>query len=85
MNKSLVKEGNVIWTLTFHGDRNADSINTTVEDGINVIRIPRPSSTINESYEDKFINQNEQMKIGIHYLMDHIFCDFNMVVLHGYF
>lgn len=85
VNKSLAKEGNVIWTLTFHGDRNVDSINTTVEDGINVIRIPRPSSTITESYEDKFLNQNEQMKIGIHYLMDHRFCNFNMVVLHGYF
>lgn len=85
VNKSLVKEGNNVWTLTFHGDKNVDSIETTVEDGVHVVRIPRPAYIKNETYENEFINQNKQMKIGIDYLIDNAVCNFNMVILHGYF
>lgn len=56
----------------------------SVEDGVHIVRVPRPDPTIG-GYNEQFLSQNTSIKHGLQWLCENNLKGFDLIVLHGYF
>lgn len=85
LNKLLVNNGFEPWVITFSKDANIDKCQLDDEEGVHVIRIPRPAKNSDASYTASFIEQNKQMTEGINWITRNVEEKFELIVIHGYF
>lgn len=85
LNKLLAGNGFQVWVITFWNDADIDKIQLNNEEGVHVIRIPRPAKNAAATYTAAFTEQNKRMIQGINWIVNNIKEKFELIVIHGYF
>lgn len=85
LNKFLTKRGFEPWVITFWEDPKTFQTELSIEEGVHIVRVPRPDPSNMGDYNHQFLFQNECIKKGLHWINGNHCQDFDLIVLHSYF